>query len=122
MVELSEVTWLENDRRGRPRELPMGTSSEKTPLGRILRPQGNLPQGHGTSGSHGTTFCTTTIVRKPIGSSLGRPRLSFSSPFTGYLPISRQFIFMGNAFNNYISYNSLLFSDMLCSTPSSLSR
>ena len=42
----------------------------------------------------------------------------FSSPFTGYLPV----IFMGSAFNNYISYKSLLFSDMLCSTPSSLSR
>jgi hypothetical protein len=29
---------------------------------------------------------------------------------------------MGSAFNNYISCKSLLFSDMLCSTPSSLSR
>jgi hypothetical protein len=37
---------------------------------------------------------------------------------TGYLSA----IFMGSAFNNYISYKSLLFSDMLCSTPNSLSR
>ena len=38
---------------------------------------------------------------------------SFSNPFTGYLPA----IFIGSAFNDYISYKSLLFSDMLCSTP-----
>ena len=43
---------------------------------------------------------------------------SFSTPFTGYLPA----IFMGSTFYNYISYKILLFSDMLCSTPSSLSR
>ena len=41
-----------------------------------------------------------------------RVLLSFFSPFTGYLPLSRHFIFMGSAFNNYISYKSLLFSDM----------
>ena len=41
-------------------------------------------------------------------------KTSFSSPFTGYLPA----IFMGSTFNNYISYKSLLFSNMLCSTPS----
>jgi hypothetical protein len=51
----------------------------------------------------------------PLGCSLGRPRpitLSFSRPFTGYVPLSRHFIFMGSAFNNYISYKSLLFSDI----------
>jgi hypothetical protein len=41
-----------------------------------------------------------------------RVLLSFSSPFTGYLSLSRHFILMGSAFNNYISYKSLLFSDM----------
>ena len=35
-----------------------------------------------------------------------------TSPFTGYLSLSRNFIFIGRAFNNYISYKSLLFSDM----------
>ena len=45
-------------------------------------------------------------------------KTSFSNPFTGYLPA----IFIGSAFNDYISYKSLLFSDMLCSTPCSLSR
>ena len=43
---------------------------------------------------------------------------SFSTSFTGYLPA----IFMGSTFYDYISYKILLFSDMLCSTPSSLSR
>ena len=47
--------------------------------------------------------------------------LSFSSPFTGYLPLSPPFL-LGSTFNNYIFYKRLLFSDMLCSTPSSLSR
>jgi len=50
-----------------------------------------------------------------FGCSLGRPSsitLSFSSPFTGYLPLSRHFIFMRSTFNNYISYKSLLLSDM----------
>jgi hypothetical protein len=61
-----------------------------------------------------------------LGYSLGRPR-PISSMATGtspyhYLPLSRHFIFMGSTFNNNISYKSLLFSDMLCSTPSSLSR
>ena len=35
---------------------------------------------------------------RPWGCSLGRPRLSFSSPFTGYLPFSPPF-FMGRTFN-----------------------
>ena len=35
-----------------------------------------------------------------------------TSPFTGYLLLSRHFIFKRSAFNNYISYKSLLFSDM----------
>jgi hypothetical protein len=40
---------------------------------------------------------------------LTRNKTLFSIPFTGYLST----IFMGSAFNNYISYISLLFSDML---------
>ena len=32
-------------------------------------------------------------------------KTSFSSPFTGYLPV----MFMGSAFNNYISYKSFFF-------------
>ena len=41
----------------------------------------------------------------PWGCSLGHPgpiTLSFSTPFTGYLPLSRYFIFMGSAFNNFL--------------------
>ena len=70
-----------------------------------------------------TESCTISALvgsfhlKCPLGCSLGRPRpissvVTGTSPFTGYLPLSRHFIFMGNAFNNYISYKSLLFSDM----------
>jgi hypothetical protein len=50
----------------------------------------------------------------PFGCSLGRLRpissmATGTSPFTGYLPLSRHFI---STFNKYISYKSLLFSDM----------
>jgi hypothetical protein len=54
----------------------------------------------------------------PLWCSLGRPRpISSMAPGTSpyhYLPLSFHFI---SAFNNYISYKGLLFSDMLCSTP-----
>ena len=58
-------------------------------------------------------------LEMPLGCSLGRPSLSFSTPFTGYLPLSRHV--HGEHFQ-WLHFLRLLFSDMLCSTPSSLSR
>jgi hypothetical protein len=39
-------------------------------------------------------------LEMPLGCSLGRPSLSFSTPFTGYFTA----ISMGSTYNNYISY------------------
>jgi hypothetical protein len=55
-------------------------------------------------------------VEVSLGCSLGRLRSISSmstgtSPFTGYLPLSRIF-FYGSTFNNYLSYKSLLVSEM----------
>ena len=55
---------------------------------------------------------------KCLGCSLGRPRLSLStgtSPFTGYLTLSRHFI---STFNNYTKVCCFrICSRLLCSTP-----
>ena len=65
-------------------------------------------------------------IGSALGCCLGRPRpmsrmATGSTPLAGYQFLSRHFIFMGSAFNNCISYKSLLF-EVLCSTPSSLPR
>jgi hypothetical protein len=71
--------------------------------------------------SPGRVECAHPWSEVPLGCSLGHTgpiNLSLSNPFTGYLPLSRHFIFMESTFNNYISYKCLLFSDILCNTPS----
>ena len=78
---------------------------------------GVLLEGWGTR-MHNLKLCNIRS-EVPLGCSLGRPRLSFPTPFTGYLPLSRHFL--GEPFQ-WLHFLRLLFSDMLCSTPSSLSR
>jgi hypothetical protein len=62
-----------------------------------------------TEGGEGCAYAWSEV---PLGCSLGRPRLSLStrtSPFTGYLPLSRHFIFMGSPINNYTTISSVVF-------------
>jgi hypothetical protein len=116
--EMTTSSDTRSDRRSRdPEEGWKGVRMRNQKLHNI-HPSGDF-SSEMTSSTGGLPLDFSYI--SPCGCSLGRPRLSFSSPFTGYLPLSQPF-FMGSPFNIYISNKSLLFSDMLCSTPSSLSQ
>ena len=116
MATASDVTWAEGGSIGRVRACTTRRCATSALVGSFER-----KWRHQMS----PVELSLEVTWVPLMCSLWHLRpitLSFSSPFTGYLPLSRHFSFTGSTFNNYIFTKVCCFRICSIFTPSSLSR